>query len=134
MPIPKAMAAADTCTWDGSASAVWSNGANWSGCDNSGVPEDGDKLIFPESAANKTNTNDIVGLDLVSITFSGEDYEVSGNAIDITPGSFTPISFTAGKNTYSLPTTINSPTTGTSITSSAGFNEFTTAATIAFNF
>ena len=134
MPIPTAVAAADTCTWDGSASAVWSNGANWSGCDNSGVPEDGDKLIFPASAANKTNTNDILGLDLVSITFSGEDYEVSGNAIDITPGSFTPISFTAGKNTYSLPTTINSPTTGTSITSSAGFNEFTTAATIAFNF
>jgi hypothetical protein len=134
MPIPTAVAAADTCTWDGSASAVWSNGANWSGCDNSGVPEDGDKLIFPASAANKTNSNDIAGLDLVSITFSGEDYEVSGNAIDITPGSFTPISFTAGKNTYSLPTTINSPTTGTSITSSAGFNEFTTAATIAFNF
>ena len=135
MPIPTAVAAADTCTWTGGGiDANWSTAANWSVCDASGVPENGDSVIFPASAANKTNTNDIVGLDLVSITFSGEDYEVSGNAIDITPGSFTAISFTAGKNTYSLPTTINSPTAGTSITTSAGFIEFTTLATIAFNF
>ena len=135
MPIPTAVAAADTCTWTGGAiDPYWTTSDNWSGCDASGVPENGDSVIFPASAANKTNTNDIVGLDLVSITFSGEDYEVSGNAIDITPGSFTAISFTAGKNTYSLPTTINSPTAGTSITTSAGFIEFTTLATIAFNF
>lgn len=135
MPIPTAVAAADTCTWTGGGiDANWSTAANWSVCDASGVPENGDSVIFPASAANKTNTNDLSGLDLVSITFSGEDYEVSGNAIDITPGSFTAISFTAGKNTYSLPTTINSPTAGTSITTSAGFIEFTTLATIAFNF
>ena len=135
MPIPTAMAIPDTCTWTGGAiDPYWTTSDNWSGCDASGVPENGDSVIFPASAANKTNTNDIVGLDLVSITFSGEDYEVSGNAIDITPGSFTAISFTAGKNTYSLPTTINSPTAGTSITTSAGFIEFTTLATIAFNF
>ncbi|MEI6751291.1 MAG: hypothetical protein WCK69_01915, partial [Candidatus Saccharibacteria bacterium] len=71
MPIPKAIAAADTCTWNGSVDDSWSNGANWTGCDNSGVPEDGDSLVFNNTAANITSTNDIVGLTLANVSFIG---------------------------------------------------------------
>src|SRR6187402_2016960 len=46
-------AAADTCTWTGATNGNWSTGTNWTGCDNSGVPENGDTLVFPASAANK---------------------------------------------------------------------------------
>ena len=39
-------AAADTCTWTGAVNSSWSNGGNWSGCDNGNVPQSGDALVF----------------------------------------------------------------------------------------
>ena len=104
---PKVVRAAiDTCTWDGSSSANWSDGANWSGCDNGGVPEDGDALIFPVGASNTTNTNDIVGLDLDMITYSGSNYSVTGNAISLTGGAPSVIIFSGNLNAHDIDTTI----------------------------
>jgi hypothetical protein len=53
--------AATTYTWNGSASLLWSNSANWSP---NGVPQSGDTLVFDTSAAN-ASTNDLPpGTDL----------------------------------------------------------------------
>jgi autotransporter-associated beta strand protein len=56
---------------------------NWSG---DLLPKDGDSLLFPLVAANRTNTNNISGLDLNAITFGGIDYVITGNAISIVGG------------------------------------------------
>jgi hypothetical protein len=83
MPIPTAMAAADTCTWDGSTSSSWADGTNWSGCDNGGVPENGDSLVFNNTAANITSTNDIDSLTLADVTIEGSS---TTNTTDIGSG------------------------------------------------
>lgn len=70
-------AAADTCTWTGDGGDTdLTNGGNWTGCDNSGVPENGDSLVFPDGPVNKTVLLDIY-LTYESITFSGSDYVVN---------------------------------------------------------
>lgn len=116
-----ASAAADTCTWDGSASSAWSNGANWSGCDNGGVPENGDTLIFPAGAANLTNNNDLSGLTLNEVMVSGSLYTITGNALTISSNLSYSIRFTGADNAWSIPTTYSS-TTSKSIYSSANGN------------
>jgi hypothetical protein len=40
--------------WDGSAGDLWDTPANWSA---NRAPVDGDTLVFPLNAANKTNEN-----------------------------------------------------------------------------
>jgi fibronectin-binding autotransporter adhesin len=70
-------------TWDGSSNGNWGTAANWTG----GVaPVDGDDLVFPSGAANLINTNNLSGLDLRTITFTGNGYTINGNAITITNG------------------------------------------------
>lgn len=77
-------AAADSCTWTGATSANWSDGSNWTGCDNGGVPENGDALVFPSSASNKTTNNDLSSLQVASITINGTGYTLGGNGFTIT--------------------------------------------------
>jgi len=72
-----------TLTWDGSASNLWNNAANW---DTNTIPDDGDILIFPDAALNKTNSNNIAGLLLDSVRISGDSYVLSGNSIGISGG------------------------------------------------
>jgi len=69
-----------TRTWDGSSSALWSNRFNWTG---NVAPSNGDSLVFPASASNKNNSNDIVGLDVLSIEIAGTGYTLSGNSIGL---------------------------------------------------
>ncbi|AGL61947.1 exported protein of unknown function [Candidatus Saccharimonas aalborgensis] len=76
-------AAVDTCTWTGAVDNTWSNGGNWTGCDNAGVPENGDALTFPEVANNKSMNNDLVGLSVTGLSFTGTGYTVGGNAFSI---------------------------------------------------
>jgi hypothetical protein len=106
--LPVARAAADTCTWTGAVNSNWSNGGNWTGCDNGGVPENTDSLTFPASASNKTNTNDLVGLNLRFILFSGDGYNITGNALTMTPSSATAIQAinSSGSNTFAIDTTL----------------------------
>ncbi len=122
--IPLARAAADTCTWTGTVSANWSNGGNWSGCDNGGVPENGDTLVFPASASNKTNNNDLVGLDLDEIRISGTDYVISGNALTISPAINNVMQFTntSGNNDYQIDTTISGGSVAISQDDGPGLN------------
>src|SRR4051812_43246858 len=72
-----------TLIWDGSFSDKWSDAANWS---TNHVPADGDTLVFPDAAAQKTNTNDVPGLDLKAIQLNGLNYVISGNSITLSAG------------------------------------------------
>lgn len=57
---PSVSAAADTCTWTGATDSTFNDGGNWTGCDNSNVPEAGDTLRFISSGtASWTLTNDL---------------------------------------------------------------------------
>jgi hypothetical protein len=78
---PKVQAAADTCTWTGAVNSNWSDGGNWSGCDNAGVPESGDTLVFPEAASNKSTNNDFIGAAFKAIQIPGSGYTLSGGSI-----------------------------------------------------
>ena len=82
-----ASAAADTCTWTGITSANWATGTNWAGCDNSGVPENGDTLVFPQSGANKSMTNNIPGLTPDRIDITGTGYTFTGNTLTVASSS-----------------------------------------------
>ncbi len=96
--LPKVYAA--TCTWNGSVDGDWSTVANWDpGCTGAGgIPGDGDDLVFPASAGNLTNTNDIVGLDLLSVT-AADAYTIDLGTITLGAGglnasSATPVIYT----------------------------------------
>lgn len=75
----------------------WSTSSNWSPA---GQPQNGDSLTFGTSASNLRPTNNIASLRLTALTFSGNGYIVSGNAILLTNG----VSVTAanGANTLAL--------------------------------
>lgn len=85
---PAVYAATDTCTWSGVGSDDnFSTAANWSGCDNGNVPENGDSLIFPTSAPNRSPNNDMVSASFAELTFTGTDesavYTLSGNSMTV---------------------------------------------------
>ena len=84
-------AAGQTCTWTGSGSdSKFSTAANWSNC-NSDVPQTGDTIAFNVSSLSNdtTLTNDISGLSVGGITFSGtnanwKNYIISGQLLTVT--------------------------------------------------
>ena len=82
-----------TITWTGgsTASSNWSDPANW---DLNRAPIDGDSVVFPdENVARTTNTNDLSGLSLNSITFQDEaggatatPYTIAGDPVTLGAG------------------------------------------------
>jgi autotransporter-associated beta strand protein len=87
---------AATRTWTGAASNLWSNPGNWSG----GAPISGDALLFPSGASHLVNVNDLpAGLSIDSISFTGSNYSISGNSIDLANG----LTDNAGLNTLTVP-------------------------------
>jgi len=68
-------------TWTGAASGFWSNPGNWSP---SGKPQNGDDLEFLGNDSNDTTTNDLSGLVVTSLTFSEDNYWITGNSLSIT--------------------------------------------------
>lgn len=131
-------AAADTCTWDGSTDGLWSDGSNWTGCDNGGVPETGDELVFPTGASTTTITNDLApGTIFTDVTFDiGTTYDVSG-AIELSGtlnsfGSITyngTIGYSASSGSSQLNVQVGTPTFNANIdfnlTGTASFTFFT---------
>jgi uncharacterized repeat protein (TIGR01451 family) len=64
--------------WTGSSGSLWSNSLNWNG----GAPAVGEGnvvLTFPQSAAQKTNVDDIPGLIVQQINFTGAGYDLTGS-------------------------------------------------------
>ncbi|MEA2489673.1 MAG: large repetitive protein [Acidobacteriota bacterium] len=71
--------------WTGAASSLVSDGANWRG----GSPA-GDavaELAFPAGVSRLTVTNDVPGLTLRSIAFSGSGYSIGGQALTLVSGA-----------------------------------------------
>src|SRR5438105_1742646 len=100
-------AVADTKAWTGAVSNLWSVGANWNG----GIaPTDGDALVFPDGASNRSMNNDLSGLDLTSISFTGASsgYSASGNPITLTSGLTT---VCCPAHIWNIPTTLNASQT-----------------------
>lgn len=105
-------------TWNGTSSANWSDGANWTPA---GAPVAGDDLIFPGGAGNLTNTNNLAaGTSFNSITFNGATggYTLNGNAIQLSAGGMTANNTTgfnvvtfdialAASQTFSLPAEVD---------------------------
>ena len=70
-------------TWTGADGALWSDGANWIG----GAPtEPGAAVIFPAGASNLSNINDLAGVDLGSVLFTGGGYTIGGNRVRLAGG------------------------------------------------
>ena len=77
------LAHADTKTWTGAVNNLWSTPGNWNG----GVPAAGDRIAFGATGINRTNTNDLAaGTVFYDITFLGNNYVISGNALGLTDG------------------------------------------------
>lgn len=80
-------ARAATLRWTGAhaTSSDWSRGANW---DSGTAPANDDILVFPAGAARLSNNNDLTGLRVATIRFTGAGggYTISGNAITLTDG------------------------------------------------
>ena len=55
---------------------------NWGGT----APNNGDDLVFPAGATSFNPQNDLSGLSVQSITFTGSGYTLTGNAITVTAG------------------------------------------------
>jgi autotransporter-associated beta strand protein len=77
-----------TLTWTGGSftSAHWSDSQNW---DAQVIPTDGATLIFPSNLAQQfTSTNDLVGLTLNQLQFTGNGPSIvlGGNAFNLTNG------------------------------------------------
>jgi autotransporter-associated beta strand protein len=90
--------AAPTDTWTGASSALWSDAGNWT----AGIPKNGEDLIFPSVAANFANTNDLHGLSLHGIRFTGGGYTVGGQGVTVTGGVETAAGL-SGTDTLALP-------------------------------
>lgn len=99
-------AAAVSRTWTGVVSGQWSNPSNWSPA---GAPVDNDELIFPNGPTTTTMTNDIVGLDLATMIFSGpagSGYTVGGQAITLVNGAV--LQANSGTHTLTIPINLGS--------------------------
>jgi autotransporter-associated beta strand protein len=106
-----------THTWTGAANNLWSNNGNWIG----GAPVSSEAnvvLIFPTVPANTTNINDIAGLTIQSITFSGNGYAMSGSAITLIGGLAADANVTSG-DTINLDTALGGTQTWTVATAGA---------------
>jgi len=88
--------------WTGAVNNLWSVGGNWNG----GVaPVNGDQPTFPSGAANTSMVNDLSGLSLAGLTFTGS-FTLTGNALTLTGN----VSSIAGIN-WNVPTTLAAPVT-----------------------
>jgi hypothetical protein len=86
--VPSVSAA--TVTWEGNGDGGFNSGLNWV---SGGILVNGDTAVFPVSANNQMPNNDMVGLSLAKMVFSGEvtgssskSYEITGNGLTITSG------------------------------------------------
>ncbi|MGO8897425.1 MAG: autotransporter-associated beta strand repeat-containing protein, partial [Isosphaeraceae bacterium] len=103
--------AASIDTWTGSGSHNnWSTAGNWSG----GAPTNGEALVFPAGVSNLSSVDDIAGLSLSEIRFTGGGYSITGTqALTLTGSSGVGIDNTTGTNTFAAPITLGANLTFT---------------------
>jgi len=98
-------AQAATHTWTGSGSSGrWSDGANWQ---EDNPPQSGESaivLVFPPGASRLNSTNDLAGLAIANLTFSGANYVLYGtNALTLSPNPAESIGAAQGSNRIAAP-------------------------------
>ncbi len=76
-------AAVDECTWTGAVNGDMSNGGNWTGCDNGGVPENGDSLHFPSIGITTFTFNNDLAIILDDIRVDNSNMSFSGNMLEL---------------------------------------------------
>ena len=82
---------------------LWSNTGNWDT-----PPVAGSDLVFPDGAANLTNTNDLpAGTSFASVTVSGSGYTIGGAAISLV--GVLDASQAIGTDTINLPINFTGP-------------------------
>ena len=93
--------AAKTTTWKGASGANWNAAGNW----DNGIPESGDAVVL----SGTDSVNDIAGLSLVGITFSGSTgISLSGEAITLTGGETAMTFGGSGEFTVATPLVLSS--------------------------
>ena len=119
-----------TCRLDGRSSDLWNDSGNWTTSSIDTVPADDDIVVFPGTAANKTNVDNL-GATTLTLQFSNaggaSTYSISalpGSSITLSTG--TSISLDSGMTaTLSLP--LNVPATTFDIAPDALLIDNTTA-------
>ena len=90
-----------TRTWVGAAGGNWNTAANWSP---TGVPSERDTLVFDSSLAAISSVNDISGLVLSGISFSGtQSIALSGSGVTLRDGSALAASSCSAEITVGIP-------------------------------
>src|SRR5580765_49077 len=86
-------------TWTGGDNndSEWKSNGNWSGIGGAGANDD---LVFPQSAARKntSHNNFDVNTNFNSLTFTGQDYNITGNQIFLANGINTNVPSGAGNS------------------------------------
>jgi len=98
-------------TWTGAASDVWSSSANWTG----GAPRGDEanvRLAFPRGGTRR-GTNDLHGLKVEAIFFSGGDYVLAGERIVLGAGGVTVGPDVTSAVRLDLPIALGAPQTWT---------------------
>src|SRR6516164_8019761 len=86
-----------TLTWTGAVDGLWSHVGNWTTTDvTHPVPQNGDAVVLPAGALNRTQSDDLGQLTLSSITFNDIGYNLSGSLIDLGNISVAPAGLMTG--------------------------------------
>src|SRR4029077_14957075 len=91
-------ARAGSHTWSGANGVYFNNASNWSF---GGAPTNGEQnvyLYFPAGATRYNCQNNISGLIVTGIGFSGDNYSIDGNSIAFTASGQPSISDSGGAN------------------------------------
>jgi len=78
--------AAKTCTWTGGSTTDknWSTPENWGGSDATALPATGDAVVLSNAGSSYEIVNDIDGLTLTTLTFSGtKAFRLSGKPLSL---------------------------------------------------
>jgi hypothetical protein len=68
-----------TLTWTGAVDGLWSNAGNWATTDPTHtVPQNGDAIVLPAGAANRTQVDGLNSDSFASITIQDTGYHLSG--------------------------------------------------------
>src|SRR5262249_21699954 len=106
-----AQALSPVCTWTGGGvNTNWSNSANWS-CTSGTVPVNGDSVAFNDNLVGSLTpiNEDIVGLQLDNITFTGSSfggYQFSGSTTLTVSGGITDSNDGPGTNSINVGVTL----------------------------
>jgi hypothetical protein len=103
--VAPAAAAATSLTWTGAVDSNWSTAGNWSPAQ---VPAAGDDVTLPFTGLREPRNNDLVGVQLRSVTISFR-FALGGNAVELTSGGS--LTFGTGAHLAAFSVVLHGPAT-----------------------